>query len=1619
MMSQVLSGYIFASEDTYVIGEDNSYEQEIMVEAPDEGAEEDYVNLIEDADEEPGAIEDGTEMASAVETESEIQTEGTAEPETAEVLSAEDVSDNDSEESVGEFITACEDEEQASLRILDSITAEGKPVTAIDFGTIDLSQASGTYSREICYRQGNAGDAPVIAGSPIFTVGGNWFEYPPEYAGVNDAVFGNPFTYGANALSSSSSVRDEIRLNVDKMLAGTYTATYHIYTSPQCVDDNGLLENDPDSGEILIPVRVQLTGINSSLPDRVENLSAEAGNGQIILQWDAIDSFGVCDSTYNIYRRTGSESGNDPDKYDYSLYEQIDVVPALDGITRYIDYSVENGETYSYFVMGSEPGQGYPSIAAAATPTDQAPFRPGAPELAAGPVTGAVELDWNLAEDENVYPGYSEGWADGAGVIDHFNVYRNGVIVAQVDQNACIRRPDEDKYEWIIRIPCEDLSGENLYAGYTWWVTAVATDEMGGLEGYESSHESASPYSAKPQILAYRAEWDPDEPAVTLYAEAEFAMKHLKVWRDGVYLGPSDKYSNGEYRYEDTSAKRGKTYTYRLAFVDGSGVESDSAAVTVKTHDSGWWELESPRVVCPDNWRILNGKTVVIENVDVDADATYRVMKNNEAVAVYGAGGTSADTISYRDTPADPGTYIYRVDKEQDGITMSSMEFAFIKEAQGSIAGQKPCAPELTARICGRPGDRNVQLSWTKSAEGAEPEGYYIYRTDNGTFNTGMFSRSDGHEEYTASHNELSEPAQNRYFRKYAPGNSFVDENVEWTYSTMYPLKYWVCAYNRYGVSEPSQVIVYDPVDANGDGIPEEPENEDTLAPGEPLITDFSVNCNPETYGINDNYYYGYLNVSWEQSPSGGGVDSYNIQFQLAGGGSYSVTRYPGASGEDGQMTAYDIVYFPKDYGVCRVTVEAENSAGTASSEAEYFVGGLPSLSVRPAQTPEGASGASACLEWTAPYKDDVNVTGYEIWRKTADSPWEQVAFDSEDVSFDTASEQYAYTDTGLADGETYLYYVSAITETAAPQRKSVEREVTVFEQYTPPAAPVLKMPVLTGNADYPDLLISWEKPSAGRPTAYYLEFQKTLNGVQGEWEDWIKLNDERRPLPAETDQAGFVTGQMSIQQYNYWDPFSYAEGDSVSFRLQAVNSLGESEWSEPVTISPARLIADYSQEDTKPCPYYAEPVAERGDGQVTLTWNQVLPTDEYAQVLYYKIFRYKVTATHGSTAADWQTIYYNYDAPDTVAQIPAEQDSYTYTDTGLENGQLYAYHAAACSADGHYYNEGITAIQYMKGVVMITPHGQLSDEAEAAQTLVDNLPAAGTVTEDILQDPDALRDLEEQIQESKDALAALPEDEQDQVDQTKLNELESHLEALKQEAGQQGDPNLQTMTLSGAKAYTQRASAGAFSLQVKCSEANAELTYTSGNTKVAKVDAKGRVTPGTAGTATIRVKGTCAGYADAEMTLTVTVTGLAKGGSSVCAAGASRALYKVTGTDTVTYVKCKAAANAKTLSVPATVTINRAVYRVTAVGAGAFTGYKKVKKLTIGANTASIGSQAFKKCKKLKTLTVQTTKLTAGGISKALSGSSIKKVKVPKAVKKAYKKIFKKKVCGRKVSVK
>ncbi len=135
---------------------------------------------------------------------------------------------------------------------------------------------------------------------------------------------------------------------------------------------------------------------------------------------------------------------------------------------------------------------------------------------------------------------------------------------------------------------------------------------------------------------------------------------------------------------------------------------------------------------------------------------------------------------------------------------------------------------------------------------------------------------------------------------------------------------------------------------------------------------------------------------------------------------------------------------------------------------------------------------------------------------------------------------------------------------------------------------------------------------------------------------------------------------------------------------------------------------------------------------------------------------------------------------------------------------------------------------------------------------------------------------------------------------------------------------------------------------------------------------------------------------------------------------GASKATYMVTGNNTVSFTKSKAGKKATSAKVPAVVSFNGLTFKVTKVEKKAFSGMSKLKKVTIGEYVTAIGAKAFVKCTRLKKLIVKSTSLQAEKCKNCLKGSSIKTVKVPVSVKKTYKKkIFVKKVCGRKVTVK
>lgn len=122
-----------------------------------------------------------------------------------------------------------------------------------------------------------------------------------------------------------------------------------------------------------------------------------------------------------------------------------------------------------------------------------------------------------------------------------------------------------------------------------------------------------------------------------------------------------------------------------------------------------------------------------------------------------------------------------------------------------------------------------------------------------------------------------------------------------------------------------------------------------------------------------------------------------------------------------------------------------------------------------------------------------------------------------------------------------------------------------------------------------------------------------------------------------------------------------------------------------------------------------------------------------------------------------------------------------------------------------------------------------------------------------------------------------------------------------------------------------------------------------------------------------------------------------------------SGSTYKVTkaGAEVMVYKTSKAA---RSVTIPATIKAKGITYKVTAIGAKAFNGNKKLKKVTIGANIAKISNNAFFKCRSLKMVTIKSVLLTKKTANKkAFKGVNKKMViKVPKKVKKAYVKMFK-----------
>ena len=132
--------------------------------------------------------------------------------------------------------------------------------------------------------------------------------------------------------------------------------------------------------------------------------------------------------------------------------------------------------------------------------------------------------------------------------------------------------------------------------------------------------------------------------------------------------------------------------------------------------------------------------------------------------------------------------------------------------------------------------------------------------------------------------------------------------------------------------------------------------------------------------------------------------------------------------------------------------------------------------------------------------------------------------------------------------------------------------------------------------------------------------------------------------------------------------------------------------------------------------------------------------------------------------------------------------------------------------------------------------------------------------------------------------------------------------------------------------------------------------------------------------------------------------------------------IYKITSSSsssrTVAFVGNKVKAS---VTIPTSIKIKGATYKVTEISASAFKNNRKLKKVVIGQNIVKIGKNAFYGCKNLTSITIKSSQLTLKNIGKnAFKNTSPKAtVKVPKNQKALYNQILKKRGLNKKAKVK
>ncbi|HME55354.1 MAG TPA: PQQ-binding-like beta-propeller repeat protein [Candidatus Lokiarchaeia archaeon] len=347
--------------------------------------------------------------------------------------------------------------------------------------------------------------------------------------------------------------------------------------------------------------------------------------------------------------------------------------------------------------------------------------------------------------------------------------------------------------------------------------------------------------------------------------------------------------------------------------------------------------------------------------------------------------------------------------------------------------------------------------------------------------------------------------------------------------------------------------------------------------------------------------------LAW-QTPAGNGgspIVNYNIYRGTSAGIETMLTNIGNVTTWTDTLVASGQTYY---YEVSAVSNAGE---GPRSNEANATALAVP---LPPCGLVASAGNGQVVLEWQSPASNGgAAIKNYTIYRGTSPGG---------ETNLTTIGNVTTWTDTGVANGQTYYYKASA-TNAVGEGPLSIEADATPLTSITSPSAPQ-NLQATSGNSQ---VALSWQAPVNNGGSA--IIFYKIYRGKTPGGEVLVAT-------------IGNVTAFSDSNLTN---------GQPYYYEVSATNGAGEGMKSSETRTAPATVPKTPQSL-----------LAMAGDNQVALAW-QVPAYDGGSPITGYRIYQ-------GTMLGSEQQLT-------TIGNVTA------YTSTGLTNGQVYYFKVAAVNSVG------------------------------------------------------------------------------------------------------------------------------------------------------------------------------------------------------------------------------------------------------------------------------------------------------------------------------------------------